>query len=222
MPLRYWTVAVVESGTYWSDQLSARFGADPVYVLPLVWPALEGTEARSVPTTLRFVLLTPPETATAEELLTTAAAWRAAHWHARLCVLLNRRHARFVAPLRELLINRVLLGPVPPPRLERSMRRFMEAADRRLGGRWPVWTDLSEGEPDKWLPRLDDARCSACGWCVQLCPTECLALRGLLPALVRPDRCVRCGLCVEFCPTGALAQRETGGSGPETAGDVAP
>jgi NAD-dependent dihydropyrimidine dehydrogenase PreA subunit len=54
------------------------------------------------------------------------------------------------------------------------------------------------------LPLLDETRCTGCGDCVAVCPTDCLALAGALPWLPRPGDCVSCGLCVAVCPAGAL------------------
>jgi NAD-dependent dihydropyrimidine dehydrogenase PreA subunit len=57
---------------------------------------------------------------------------------------------------------------------------------------------------DRELPLLDPTRCNGCGDCVLACPTDCLALAGTLPRLVRPLDCISCTLCVLVCPTEAL------------------
>jgi formate hydrogenlyase subunit 6/NADH:ubiquinone oxidoreductase subunit I len=54
------------------------------------------------------------------------------------------------------------------------------------------------------LPLLNEMRCSGCGDCVAVCPTECLEMAGPLPWLPRPLDCVACALCVVVCPTAAL------------------
>jgi ferredoxin len=54
------------------------------------------------------------------------------------------------------------------------------------------------------LPLLDDARCTGCGDCVAVCPTQCLEMAGPLPWLPRPLDCVRCGACVLVCPADAI------------------
>ena len=54
------------------------------------------------------------------------------------------------------------------------------------------------------LPHLDPARCTGCGDCVVVCPTQCLSLVGAIPKLVRPRDCIACSLCALVCPTQAL------------------
>jgi formate hydrogenlyase subunit 6/NADH:ubiquinone oxidoreductase subunit I len=58
------------------------------------------------------------------------------------------------------------------------------------------------------LPLLDVSRCTGCGDCVRVCPTDCLAMDGPLPWLPRPDDCVCCALCVLVCPAEALRLAE--------------
>jgi formate hydrogenlyase subunit 6/NADH:ubiquinone oxidoreductase subunit I len=54
------------------------------------------------------------------------------------------------------------------------------------------------------LPVLDETRCIGCGDCVTVCPTDCLAMSGLVPWLPRPHDCIGCAVCVFVCPTAAL------------------
>ncbi len=54
------------------------------------------------------------------------------------------------------------------------------------------------------LPVLSEERCTGCAACVFVCPTDCLAMAGLLPWMPRPADCVSCSLCVLVCPADAL------------------
>lgn len=54
------------------------------------------------------------------------------------------------------------------------------------------------------LPVLDETRCTGCGDCIEVCPTQCLDLAGRLPRLARPLDCVSCAVCVMVCPVDAL------------------
>lgn len=54
------------------------------------------------------------------------------------------------------------------------------------------------------LPVVDPTLCTGCGWCVDVCPTDCLAMGPHLPRLARPLDCVSCALCVLICPADAL------------------
>jgi ferredoxin len=54
------------------------------------------------------------------------------------------------------------------------------------------------------LPLLNDRRCTGCGDCVAVCPTDCLAMAELLPHLPRPLDCISCAVCVAVCPVDAL------------------
>ena len=55
------------------------------------------------------------------------------------------------------------------------------------------------------LPVLDETRCTGCGDCVWLCPTDCLEMAGPLPWLPRPADCISCELCVWICPVNAIS-----------------
>jgi ferredoxin len=61
------------------------------------------------------------------------------------------------------------------------------------------------------LPLLDETRCTGCGDCAAVCPTQCLEIRGAIPWLPRPGDCVSCALCVRVCPVDALCLGELEG-----------
>jgi ferredoxin len=53
--------------------------------------------------------------------------------------------------------------------------------------------------------RKNDDRCTDCGACVGVCPTEALVLeRPTMKVLFNPDECVVCGECVPTCPVRAM------------------
>lgn len=54
------------------------------------------------------------------------------------------------------------------------------------------------------LPVVNESRCTGCGDCVALCPTDCLAMAGHVPWLPRPLDCVACGVCELVCPAEAV------------------
>jgi len=58
------------------------------------------------------------------------------------------------------------------------------------------------------LPVLDPWRCNLCGWCIAICPTECLQISRLGPWLARPLDCLACAACAQVCPEKALHMDE--------------
>lgn len=65
---------------------------------------------------------------------------------------------------------------------------------------------------ERELPSLDERRCTGCGWCVAVCPTDCLAMAGPLPWLPRSADCISCGACALACRPQALALVKPGES----------
>lgn len=59
--------------------------------------------------------------------------------------------------------------------------------------------------------RIIADRCKGCGFCIEFCPLDVLALseeynvKGYHPPfLAQPELCVRCGLCEMICPEFAV------------------
>ncbi len=50
---------------------------------------------------------------------------------------------------------------------------------------------------------VDEQRCTLCGACQAMCPTEAIAL-GQDAVRVNADLCCGCGACVEVCPNEAI------------------
>jgi ferredoxin len=54
------------------------------------------------------------------------------------------------------------------------------------------------------LPVLNASRCTGCGDCVRICPTDCIEMAGALPWIPRPRDCIACAACIAICPEDAL------------------
>jgi len=54
------------------------------------------------------------------------------------------------------------------------------------------------------LPIIDGERCTGCGTCMDLCPTQAVELRAGQAAIARPEDCTYCGDCEDICPEGAI------------------
>ena len=49
----------------------------------------------------------------------------------------------------------------------------------------------------KMPPVVDEEKCTGCGTCVDVCPSEVFALEGGKSKVVNPDDCVECEACVQ-------------------------
>jgi ferredoxin len=56
------------------------------------------------------------------------------------------------------------------------------------------------------LPLIDLRRCTGCGICVELCPTQAVELRGGKALITRPAACTFCPLCESYCPERAIGR----------------
>ena len=61
--------------------------------------------------------------------------------------------------------------------------------------------------PLRELPEIDERRCTSCGDCISVCPTDCLELRDGLPLVATVGRCVSCSLCAYLCPADAVEMK---------------
>jgi NAD-dependent dihydropyrimidine dehydrogenase PreA subunit len=55
--------------------------------------------------------------------------------------------------------------------------------------------------------RLDPARCTGCGICLDVCPRAVLARSNGKVRITTLDACIECGACQQNCPAGALSVR---------------
>ncbi len=54
--------------------------------------------------------------------------------------------------------------------------------------------------------RRNDEKCTHCGLCVGVCPSQALTVDpGSREVLFHDDKCIACGICVKVCPYKAMA-----------------
>ena len=76
---------------------------------------------------------------------------------------------------------------------------------KRFGSVFPIHTNF--------LPRVDEASCSGCGKCVDICPIEAMSLVSASDpqrpkkrkARLAEELCLGCGICVRSCPSRSIA-----------------
>ena len=56
---------------------------------------------------------------------------------------------------------------------------------------------------------VDPDKCTGCGECVEVCPTEVFELEDEKSEPVNADECLGCESCVEVCEAGAITVEET-------------
>lgn len=52
---------------------------------------------------------------------------------------------------------------------------------------------------------LDEAKCTGCGMCAEVCPHAVFSLEEGKARLVDRDACMECGACAMNCPVAAIA-----------------
>ena len=56
--------------------------------------------------------------------------------------------------------------------------------------------------------KIDHSKCTGCGDCVDICPTQVIELKGDKAEPVRIDDCIDCLACCDTCPETAISESE--------------
>ena len=57
-------------------------------------------------------------------------------------------------------------------------------------------------------PVIDKGKCSGCGTCVDVCPSDVFVLEDEIPQVAAPEECIECSACVDNCPSEAIILRD--------------
>ena len=93
------------------------------------------------------------------------------------------------------------------------MRRIRATHSSRLHS-----NAISKKTLNTFLPAINPARCTGCGWCVGVCPPHVLSLQTQQPngwgpkqaSLHDAGHCTGCALCAVRCPVDAIQMLRTG------------
>jgi MinD superfamily P-loop ATPase len=56
------------------------------------------------------------------------------------------------------------------------------------------------------IPLIDLDRCTGCGHCAALCPTQAVEMVDGKAVIARPGQCTYCDVCETFCPEAAIGR----------------
>ena len=80
---------------------------------------------------------------------------------------------------------------------------------------WRVPLDSEEIVVSKGMVYIIEDRCKGCGYCIEYCPRDVLAVSERFnskgyhpPAVKQPDLCVNCHYCEAICPDFAIYSLE--------------
>lgn len=75
-----------------------------------------------------------------------------------------------------------------------------------------------------WLPRIDAARCTGCGWCVAACGPHLLSLEQVgwrkTSRLHDAGRCTGCSDCAIACPFHVISMHRPGHADADAGGQL--
>ena len=54
------------------------------------------------------------------------------------------------------------------------------------------------------FPKIEMDKCTGCGNCVDVCPSDVFEMKDDKSHVVRPEECVECETCVSECPEEAI------------------
>ena len=58
------------------------------------------------------------------------------------------------------------------------------------------------GKDNGMAAKIDKEKCTGCGICEDVCPTDAIIVNGIASA--DEEKCVDCGTCVDECPNEAI------------------
>ena len=53
--------------------------------------------------------------------------------------------------------------------------------------------------------KLDEAKCTGCGWCLNVCPHNVFELKNGKACIIDKDDCMECGACAKNCKFNAIS-----------------
>ncbi len=56
------------------------------------------------------------------------------------------------------------------------------------------------------VPVVDPDRCTGCGLCVRVCPSQALEMKEAAAAITHPEACNYTGHCERICPVQAITR----------------
>ena len=59
------------------------------------------------------------------------------------------------------------------------------------------------------IPHIDESKCTACGDCADVCPSEPNVFEiGDKAKVTHPEECIDCGACEDACEPGAIELKD--------------